>query len=79
MCGIIAQKTKYDHIVASLAPEFVSEIKDLVSSPPFDDAYDVLKGIQTKTTTTSKQGKHLQFPNAEEVADQKATKLICRM
>ena len=53
MREIIACRTKYDHIVASLAPEFATEIKDLVNSPPPDDSYDVLKGILTKTTTTS--------------------------
>ena len=79
MHGSITQRTKYDHIVASFAPEFATEIKDLSISPPPDDTYDVLKGMWTKTTTTSQHGKLLQFPNAEEVADQKPTQLLCRM
>ena len=31
---ITAQKTRFDHIVASLSPEFATEIRDLLLHPP---------------------------------------------
>ena len=56
MHGIIAQRTKFDHIVAFLHLSLLQS-KDLVNSPPPEYAYDVLKGILTKTTTASQHGK----------------------
>ena len=32
--GITQQRTKYDHIVASLAPEYATEIRNLILHPP---------------------------------------------
>ena len=32
--GITQQWTKYDHIVASLAPEYATEIRNLILHPP---------------------------------------------
>ena len=41
--GITTQKTKFEHIIASLAPEVAQEVRDLILSPPTDSQYDVLK------------------------------------
>ena len=41
--GITAQKTKFDHIVASLAPEFATEVCNLTLNPPRDTPYATLK------------------------------------
>ena len=32
--GMTQQRTKYDHIVASLAPGYAIEIRDLILQPP---------------------------------------------
>ena len=37
--GITQQQTKYDHIVASLAPEYATEIRDLILQPPEETPY----------------------------------------
>ena len=34
---------KFDHVVASLSPEFAAEVRDLLLHPPADDPYSVLK------------------------------------
>ena len=41
--GISSEKTKFDHIVASLAPEYAQEVRDLVLSPPSSTPYATLK------------------------------------
>jgi hypothetical protein len=39
---ITAQKTKYDHVVASLSPEFATELCDTIRHVP-ENPYDTLK------------------------------------
>ena len=41
--GITVQKTKFDYVVASLAPEFATEVRDLILQPPEATPYDRLK------------------------------------
>ena len=49
-CGITVQKTKFDYVVASLAPEFATEVHDLVLAPPAENSYDTLKEQLIKCT-----------------------------
>ena len=53
--GIRTQKTKLDHVVASLSPEFATEVRDLVLSPPDENSYDALRAQLIKRTATSEQ------------------------
>ena len=53
--GITVQKTKFEHIVASLSPEYATEVRDLILHPPATDAYDALKMELIKRTTASEQ------------------------
>ena len=39
---VTSQKSKFDHVVASLSPEFATEIRDLILKPPADCPYDAL-------------------------------------
>ena len=40
--GITLQKTKFDYIVASLAPEFATEVRDLILEPLTEHQYNTL-------------------------------------
>ena len=41
--GISAQRTKFDHVVAALAPEVATEVRDIILNPPASDSYDELQ------------------------------------
>ena len=53
--GIMAQQTKYHHIVASLSPEIATEIRDLLLKTPEDHPYAVLKEKLIELTVESEQ------------------------
>ena len=77
--GITSQKTMFDYVIASLAPEFAAEIRDLILTPPAETPYDVLKETLIKRTAASDQGRLQQLFSAEELGDRKPTQLLRRL
>ena len=57
--GITSQKTMFDYVIASLAPKFATEIRDLILTPPAETLYDVPKETLIKRTAAFDQ-RHLQ-------------------
>ena len=76
---ITSQRSKFDHVVASLAPKFAAEVRDLLLRPPEDTPYNALKEQLTKRTTASEQRKLQQLFTGEELGDRKPTQLLRRM
>ena len=77
--GITAQKTKFDYIVASLTPEYATEVRDIILRPPETRPYDRLREELIKRTATSERRRLQQLLTTEELGDRKPTQLLRRM
>ena len=77
--NITSEKTKFDYVVASLAPEFAQEVCDLILKPPASSPYSDLRKILEERTGASEQRCLQQLFNAEELGDHKPTQLLRRM
>ena len=52
---ITSQKSKFEYVVASLSPEYATEVRDLILSPPATNPYNSLSETLIKRTTASEQ------------------------
>lgn len=55
LCGITAQKTMFNYVVAGLSLEVVVEVCDLLISPPTEDPYMKLKYVLIQRTSALTQ------------------------
>ena len=79
MRHVTVQRTKFDHVVASLSPDFATEVRDLINRPPADAHNDSLREQLIKRTTASEQRKLQQLFSAEELGDRKPSQLLRRL
>ena len=70
------QRTDH-HVVASLAPEYAMEVRDLLLVPR--NPYSMLNAHLIQCTANSKQRCIQQLLTTEELADRKPSQLLCRM
>ena len=77
--GITQQKTRFDYIVASLTPEFATEVRDLILHPPASRPYDALCEQLVQRTAVSERRRLQQLLTAEELGDRKPSQLLRRM
>ena len=77
--GINNQRTKFDYIVSSLAPEIATEVRDLILQPPDDIPYDKLKQQLIKRTAALEQKCLQQLFHHEELGDRKLSQFLRRM
>ena len=74
-CGITSQKIKYDYFVASLSPEFATEVRDLILRIP-DNPYDTLKRQLIQQTCLPEQRHLHRLVHSLELGDHKPTQLL---
>ena len=76
---ITSQATKFEHVIATLAPQYAAEVRDLILKPPDADPYDRLKEELIKRTTASEQRRLQLLFNAEDLGDRTPSQLLRRM
>ena len=74
--GISQQCTKYDYIIASLAPEHATEIHELLLQPQTETPYDVLKRQLIQHTIASEKHQLQQLFSTKELGTRKQTQLL---
>ena len=74
--GITVSKTKFEYVVSSLSPEYATEVRDLLLSPPAEQPYEQLKRELTNRTSVSKQRRLQQLLTSEEIGDRKPSQLL---
>ena len=77
--GIVAEATKYAHVISSLQPEVAQEVRDLLLSPPKEKQYAILKDTLIQRTSASEQRRVQLLLNEEVLGDRKPSQLLRRM
>ena len=78
--SITAQKTKFEYVVASLSPEYATEVRNLIlHPPPATRPYDTLRDKLIKRTAASDQRLLQQLLHSEELGNRKPSQLLCKM
>ena len=77
--GIVQSRTRFDYIIASLAPEVATEVRDLILHPPENNPYELLKDALIQRTEASEQRRLQQLLTSEELGDRKPSQLLRRM
>lgn len=71
-----SQMRMFQHVVAVLAPNIATEVRDLILVPPPTDTYANMKTELVKRTSESEQRRLQQHQNSEELCDRKPSQLL---
>lgn len=76
LSGITSDSTKFYHVIGQLEPQFASEVKDIILSPPDTNKYDKLKTELIRRLSVSQEQKTRQLMLHEELGDRKPTQFL---
>ena len=74
--GVTVEKTKFEYVIASLQPEFATEVRDLILNPPEENPFTTLKTALVDRTAALEQCRLQQLLTEEELGDQKPSQLL---
>jgi hypothetical protein len=70
------QRTKFNYAVSQLNQQQVSEIEDIITSPPEHEHYDRLKGELVRRLSTSREQRVRQLHSHWEMGDRKPSQFL---
>ena len=76
---ITSERTKYQHVVASLQPDVAQEVRDFIIDEPSENPFTTLKTALISRTSASEQKRLKQLLTEEELGDRKPSQLLRRM
>lgn len=76
---ISSQQTKYYHLITSLPPNVMAEVRDIVVNPPASAPYDSLKEHLIRRLSEPRQQRLRQLLSTEELGDHTPTQFLRRM
>ena len=76
---IVAQQSKFAHVVSALQPEIAQKVQKLLLTPPADRSYDVVKEQLIRRTSESEQRQLQLLLTEEELGDRRLSQLLSKM
>ena len=77
--GVEQQRTHFNYVIAALAPDVATEVRDLILHPLAEQPYNRLKETHIQRTEASELRRLHQLLTAEELWDRKPSQLLRRM
>lgn len=75
----MSQKTKYEYIVASLSPEYATQVRDLILHVPTTSPYDMLKRQLIALTALPPERRLRELFQSTELGNQRPSQLLRHM
>ena len=77
--GIVAEKTKFHHVVASLTEDLVARLRHIIVAPPAESPYTVLKTALIRQSAITSTQRYNALFNEEELGDERPSQLLQRL
>ena len=77
--SISAQRTKFDHMVAALAPEVATEVCDIILNPPSSEPYNELREQLIRRTSQFERRRIQQLLHSHDLGDVTPTRLLRKL
>ncbi|XP_028142668.1 uncharacterized protein LOC114336493 [Diabrotica virgifera virgifera] len=76
LANITSNSTKFNYIVANLETAYISEVRDIIVSPPATEKYVKLKAELIKRLSASQQQKIKRLLEHEELGDRRPSQFL---
>ena len=76
LAAITRQRTKFIYVVSQLNQQQDAELEDIITTPPEDEPYDLLKAEMVCRLSTSREQRVRQHLSHEEMGDRKPSQFL---